>query len=62
MIGSAASSEKMWCTVQPDGSVTIPPQILAELGVSEGDTIAIDATEFGMVLRRYEPEADRPTG
>ena len=51
---SAKKSARYWCIVDADRAVMIPPELLAELGVPEGDVIAIDAVEGGMVLRKND--------
>lgn len=38
--------------VLPKGQITLPRKIRAELHVKEGDTLLLESTEAGIVLRR----------
>ena len=59
MLERTAPLDRYWSVVEPDGSVAIPPELLAELGVAEGGVIAIDVVDGCMVLRRHEPAPDQ---
>jgi bifunctional DNA-binding transcriptional regulator/antitoxin component of YhaV-PrlF toxin-antitoxin module len=42
----------------PDGSWSIPEEILEDLGVKPGDTVVADRTRSGQVILRHEQHED----
>jgi putative addiction module antidote len=39
--------------------VILPPELLAQLGLKEGDEVLAEPTRDGLILSRYDPEVQR---
>lgn len=45
-------------TVNRGGQITIPHRVRRQLNLRAGEVVEIDASENGVILRRYDPQHD----
>ncbi|MEH3102764.1 MAG: AbrB/MazE/SpoVT family DNA-binding domain-containing protein [Sphingomonas phyllosphaerae] len=52
--------ENLLTTVDADGAITIPPDLLRDCGLAEGDAVTFELMEAGVRIAGRDPRDDGP--